>query len=42
MNIIYLISKYGKIISDKNDCKVYGIYDGLRKIISIEGRDEKN
>ena len=37
----FLISKYGKIISDKNDCKVYGIYDGLRKIISIEGRDEK-
>ena len=35
-----IINKYGEILSDKNDCKVYGIYDGLRKIISIEGRDE--
>jgi len=34
-------SKYGKILSDKNDCKVYGINDELRKIISIEGGEEK-
>jgi Domain of unknown function (DUF4922) len=33
-------NKYGKILSDKIDYKVYGINDGLRKFISIEGREE--
>jgi hypothetical protein len=35
-----LLKKYGEIISDKNYCKAYGIYDGLRKIIYIEGKNE--
>lgn len=35
-----IINKYGEILSDKNDCKIYGIDDGLRKIISIEGREK--
>ena len=34
--------KYGELISDKYGCKVYGINDGLRKIISIEGRETKD
>jgi len=33
--------RYGEILSDNNHCMVYGINDGLRKIISIEGRKEK-
>ena len=33
--------KFGQILSDKNNCRVYCINDGLRKIISIEGRDEE-
>jgi hypothetical protein len=33
--------KYGEILSDKNGYRVYCINDGLRKIVSIEGRDEK-
>jgi hypothetical protein len=36
-----IINKYGEILSDRNDCKIFGIDDGLRKIISIEGREEK-
>ena len=35
-------NKYGEILSNKNDSVVYGINDGLRKIISIEGREEKS
>jgi hypothetical protein len=36
----FLKSKYGELIADKYNCKVYGINDGLRKIITIEGREE--
>jgi hypothetical protein len=35
-------NKYGKCISDINDCNIYGIFDGLRKIISFECKDEVN
>jgi len=37
----FLKGKYGELISDKYNCKIYGINDGLRKIISIEGRKTK-
>ena len=37
----FIKSNYGELITDKYDCKIYGINDGLRKIISIEGREEK-
>ena len=32
---------FGEILSNKRDCLTYCINDGLRKIISIEGRNEK-
>jgi hypothetical protein len=35
-------SKCGELLSSKNDCNVFVISDGLRKIISIEGKAEKN
>lgn len=33
-------NQYGEILSDNNNYKIYGINDGLRKIISIEGTEE--
>jgi ATP adenylyltransferase/5',5'''-P-1,P-4-tetraphosphate phosphorylase II len=33
--------KFGQLLSDKNECEVYFINDRLRKIISIEGKDDK-
>ena len=31
--------KYGEFISDRNGCHIYGINDGLRKIVSFECKD---
>jgi hypothetical protein len=39
--IDFIKSKYGELLSVKNDCTVFVIDDGLRKIISIEGSKEK-
>ena len=34
--------KYGEQLKDKNNCGIYFINDGLRKIFAIEGKNEKD